>query len=77
MTQPISNVPITEIIVNSIPSLPEASEACKFMPNPNPTTEYCNRYLDVFLLNLGCACPHSKANARPRNKATGGVTQAE
>ena len=49
----------------------------KFMPNPNPTTEYCNRYLDVFLLNLGCACPHSKANARPRNKATGGVTQAE
>ena len=61
----------------SIPSLPEASEACKFIPKPRPTTEYCNKYLDIFLLNLGCACPHNKANDRPRNKATGGVTHAE
>ena len=43
----------------------------------NRTLKLAKGYLDVFLLNLGCACPHSKANARPRNKATGGVTQAE
>ena len=47
------SVPITEITVNSIPSLPEASAECKFIPKPNPTTEYCNKYLDVFLLNFG------------------------
>ena len=75
MNQPMTNVPITDRMVNSIPSLPEANEACRFMPKPKPTTEYCSRYLDIFLLNLGCACPHVKAKARPKNKATGGVTQ--
>lgn len=53
MNHPKIRVPITETIVNSIPSLPEARAECKFIPNPNPTTEYCNRYLDVFLLNFG------------------------
>ena len=46
-------VPTTDTIVNSIPSLPDASEACRFMPNPKPTTEYCKSFLDIFLLNLG------------------------
>ena len=77
MSQPMSNVPTTEIIVNSIPSLHEAREACRFIPNPNPTTEYCNRYFEVFLLNFGCACPHSNAKANPKNNANGGVTHAE
>ena len=70
-------VPTTEITVNSIPSLPEARDAWRFIPKPSPTTEYCKRYLDTFLLNFGCACPLDKANINHRNKATGGVTQVE
>ena len=27
-------------MVKSIPSLPEANDSCRFMPNPNPTTDY-------------------------------------
>ena len=77
MNQPITKVPITEITVNSIPSLPEARAECRFIPNPSPTTEYCNKYLDVFLLNFGCACPQVNAKISPRNKATGGVTHAD
>ena len=30
-----------------------------------------------FLLNFGCACPHSNAKANPKNNANGGVTHAE
>ena len=77
MSIPMSMVPITDIMVNSIPSLPDASEACRFMPKPKPTTEYCNRYFDTFLLNLGCAWPHTMANSKPKNSATGGVTQPD
>ena len=77
MNHPKIRAPITETIVNSIPSLPEARAECKFIPNPNPTTEYCNRYLDVFLLNFGWACPQVNAKANPRKRANGGVTHVE
>ena len=70
----MSRVPTTEMTVKAIPSLPEAKEASRFMPKPRPTTEYCNRYLDIFLLNFGKGCPQSSAKAKPLNRATGGVT---
>ena len=49
-------------------------DSCRFIPNPNPTTEYCSKYFDTFLLNAGKACEQVRANAKPRNNATGGVT---
>ena len=50
---PISKVPMTDIIVKSIPSLPDASEAWRFMPKPKPMTEYWRSFLDMFLLKVG------------------------
>ena len=64
----------TDTMVKSIPSLPEASDSCRFMPNPNPTTDACSRYFDVFLANLGYACPATRAKARPIKSAMAGVT---
>jgi|GEM_PF-4899538 len=50
---PRNKVPATETMVKSMPSFPEASACCKFIPKPRPITDPCNRYLDIFLLNLG------------------------
>lgn len=47
---------IIEIIVNFIFFLLEVRVECKFILNFNFIIEYCNRYLDVFLLNFGWVC---------------------
>ena len=64
----------TETIVNSIPSRPVCNDSWRFMPKPNPTTENCNRYLDVFFAKRGKGCPASSAKASPANRATAGDT---
>ena len=66
--------PITLTTVNSIPSLPDFMAVTKFIPNPSPTTEACRRYFDDFLLNFGNGMSHTKANTRPANNATAGLT---
>ena len=65
--------PTTETTVNSIPSAPDWSDFCRFMPKPRPTTEACSRYLESFLLNFGNGIPKMKAKIRPMKRATAGV----
>jgi hypothetical protein len=48
----MSKVPTTDIIVKSIPSLPEAIEAWRFMPKPKPMTEYWRSFFETFLLKV-------------------------
>ena len=47
----------TEMMVNIMPSFPEARAACRFIPKPSPTTQPCSKYFWVFLANLGNAGP--------------------
>ena len=74
MSHPMSMVPATDMMVNVMPSAPDASDACRFMPKPSAMTEYCRSDFDAFLLNAGNALPQRSANASPRNSASGGVT---
>ena len=70
---PNAITPTTEAIVNNIPLLPDFSESTIFIPNPNPTTETCSRYLDAFLLNLANGMGKIKAYINPINKDIAGV----
>ena len=77
MNIPIARVPTTEMIVNAIPLLPDASDSYRFIPKPRPTTEYCRSIFDIFLLNAGKPWPKISAYASPINNITGGVHQQE
>ena len=69
---PIIITPKTDAIVKSIPSLPDFNDSLTFMLNPRPTTEACNRYLEVFLLNLGYGFLKIRAYTNPINNAIAG-----
>jgi hypothetical protein len=43
------------------------------MPNPNPITDNCNKYVDASLLNFGKGMSSVKAKLKPINNARGGV----
>lgn len=69
---PNPSVSIIDAAVNNKPLLPTSRASSKFIPNPSPTTEACNKNLvsfEVFFLN-GFPIVNDKIN--PANKAIGG-----
>ena len=61
MNHPNRRVPNTEIIVNIIPSRPDANDSPKFIPKPSPTTEYCNSTFEPNLFARRCVEPKIRA----------------
>ena len=70
---PMTITPKTDATVNIMPSLPDFSDSVTLIPNPSPTTDTCNRYFEVFLLNVGYGQAKIMAYIRPKNSATAGV----
>lgn len=67
----------TETIVKVIPSRPAASDSWKFMPKPNPTTQYWSMCLDTFLLHAGKGLPSVRAIRMPAKSDRAGETKKE
>lgn len=65
--------PITDTIVNSMPSFPASIAECRFIPKPRPITESWSMYLDVFLVNFLNGAPKVIASSIPArsDKAVG------
>lgn len=61
-----------EAIVRTNPSLPAANALVAFIPNPNPTTENCNKTVIALWLKCKNGFPDKLATNNPNNNAIGG-----
>ena len=70
---PMHITPMTDIMVNSIPSLPVSTAEYRFIPKPNPMTDSCRRYFDAFFVNFLNGAPNVTAISIPatRERAVG------
>ena len=55
--------------VKTNPSLPASTTFVKFIPNPSPIIDACNKYFNVVFVGLGYGLPKTKTTAIPINKA--------
>ena len=65
--------PITDTIVNSMPSFPASIAECRFIPKPRPITESWSMYLEAFFVNFLNGAPKVIASSIPArsDKAVG------
>jgi hypothetical protein len=61
-----------EAIVKRKPSFPAEKALLTFIPNPNPTTEICNKIEIALWFKFKNGCPERLATTNPNNKAIGG-----
>ena len=73
--QPITSTAETETIVINIPSLPDCKASCTFIPKPNPTTDICSRFFDIFFDTDGSGLPKTTAKTIPAKSPTTGLVK--
>jgi hypothetical protein len=61
-----------DAIVKKKPSFPAEKALVTFIPNPNPTTEICNKIFIALWFILKNGCPERFATINPNSKAMGG-----